>query len=117
MAVRVLSLNTTYAGTFNVFDVADRHSRSASSRGTSTSDGHFSHRPSMVATVPITGEPQTRQTGRLRVGAGAAMREAGDDSGTRSTRKRDRRRDLRPPSLRARAHDSSRWTRARVTPT
>src|SRR5215813_8122408 len=63
IAISVLSVNTTYAGTLISFEVRSRQSFSWDSSSSSMSDGQLSHRRSMIAGGVVSVLLQTRQRG------------------------------------------------------
>ncbi len=63
MAIRVLSVNTTYAGTFISLETRSRHSLSSASSSSSRSDGQVSQRRNMIAGGVDSGALHTRHRG------------------------------------------------------
>ena len=61
MAISVLSLNTTNAGTLSSLEVRNRQSLSWISRSASISEAHVSHRPRIDAAGVVRLALQTRQ--------------------------------------------------------
>src|SRR5690606_38908858 len=124
MAVSVVSVNTTYAGTLSCLARLRRHSFSRTSNSSSTSEGQVAQRPSLTSGVLASSSPQIRQRGFSFLGRGSKSRwraffgsAAGCSSGTRLYRNRLRLRYRRPPGVRDSAHDRCRYWRTRVTPT
>src|SRR6201996_5955320 len=118
IAIRVLSVKTTYAGTFCSLATSRRHSLSRDNRFSSMSAAHVSHRRSMTAAGVDRSLLQIRQrvaAARLRrdlFGAGSAR-----VCGAIPLRNRDGLRPCRPPALRASAQLSAKCILALVIPT
>src|SRR6476661_1611734 len=117
IAMSVLSVNTTYAGTPMSLEVRSRQSLRSASSCSSMSDGQASQRRSMTAAGVVRALLQTRQRG---VGPRAFLGFPGLSAcefGAMPLRKRDGRRPCLPPGLRASAQLSAKYTRALVIPT
>src|SRR5690349_15469063 len=118
IAIRVLSVNTTYAGTLMSFEVRSRQSLRSASSCSSMSDGQLSQRRSITAAGVLSALLHTRQRGvGPRCFRGLLGLLSACELGAMPLRKRDGRRVCRPPGLRDSAQLSAKCTLALVIPT
>ena len=108
MAISVLSVNTTYAGTFMSLEVRSRQSFRSARSCSSISDGQPSQRRSMTAAGVVSAPLQMRHRGVGPRGFRGLLGVSACELGAMPLRKRDGLRPCLPPGLRASAQLSAR---------